>query len=159
MSVPLYNPTSYVGSPYPTTTMPPMNYPGTGLRSILPGRSVESSKDIALNEIPMDGSLSVFPRSDLSAIYVKKRNEKGAVDDYIFIPAPEDYDISTLENTPETANGQNILDILERLNTKVDALSDTVSTLKTNNQYKKNRDKNNQHTNQQTQKEGAEVNA
>lgn len=152
------NPNPYIGNHYASPTVPSFNYPASTLRSILPGRSVESSKDILPGEVPMDGGISVFPRSDGSAIYVKYRNGKGLIEDHIFVPAPEDYNEEILDVDQETMNIKDILNTVNDLSTKVDALSDIIASNASSNSRKYN-NKSNKNHNQQNPKEGAEVNA
>ena len=45
--------------------------------SALPGRIIQSPGDVMPDEVPMDGSLSVFPLADLSCIYAKGWTDNG----------------------------------------------------------------------------------
>lgn len=45
--------------------------------SVIAGRMIENPNDITPDEVPMNGSLSVFPMSDLSCIYAKGWTDKG----------------------------------------------------------------------------------
>lgn len=46
---------------------------------VLPGRMVQSPNDIMPDEVPMNGSLSVFPLEDTSAIYAKCWTDNGII--------------------------------------------------------------------------------
>lgn len=45
--------------------------------SVVPGRTVASENEIKPNEIPMDGTISLFPLSDYSAIFAKQWKSDG----------------------------------------------------------------------------------
>lgn len=47
--------------------------------SMIPGKMIAQPGDITPNEVPMDGSLSVFPQSDFTCIYAKAWTDKGIV--------------------------------------------------------------------------------
>lgn len=51
-----------------------------------PGRAVENEDDIKAGEIPMDGTLCLFPAKDLSVIYAKAWNAKGTIDTVPYVP-------------------------------------------------------------------------
>lgn len=51
-----------------------------------PGRAVENEDDIKAGEIPMDGTLCLFPANDLSVIYAKAWNAKGTIDTVAYVP-------------------------------------------------------------------------
>ena len=51
---------------------------GTGMnyqRPSIPGRPVNNLDEITPQEVPMDGSVSLFPQNDYSVIYAKTCNE------------------------------------------------------------------------------------
>ena len=81
---------------------------GNGMRSSLPGRFVRSENEIQVQEVPMDGSIGVFPLNDYSAIIAKAWNNQGTIDTVRFIPektTKKDTNGSTVDLNP----------ILERL--------------------------------------------
>lgn len=45
----------------------------------LSGRIVKSVEEIVPNEVPMNGSIAVFPTSDMNAIFVKGWNQDGTI--------------------------------------------------------------------------------
>lgn len=56
--------------------------------SYLPGRVINHPDEIMPKEVPMDGSVSVFPLKDLSAIIVKGWNNQGQLVPVTYIPKP-----------------------------------------------------------------------
>lgn len=49
------------------------NFQRPSVPSMLPGRQVANADEITPQEVPMDGSVSLFPQQDYSAIYAKTR--------------------------------------------------------------------------------------
>lgn len=58
-----FNPNSYVGYQYPNQCMQPQ-------QSVLNGKIVENQEIVKLTEVPI-GGYGIYPKSDLSEIYVK----------------------------------------------------------------------------------------
>ena len=52
----------------------------------LPGRVVGNVDEITPQEVPMDGSVSLFPQNDYSAIYAKTWTKDGTIATVKFIP-------------------------------------------------------------------------
>lgn len=52
----------------------------------IPGRLVNNLDEITPQEVPMDGSVSLFPQNDYSAIYAKTWTKDGAIATVKFIP-------------------------------------------------------------------------
>lgn len=85
-----FNP--YTPNFYPTYTYPqfqpmqtynsPSNHPVN--RSIF-GRIVTSENDITPNEVPMDGTVSLFPLADYSKIFAKQWNPDGTIKTTVFV--------------------------------------------------------------------------
>lgn len=55
--------------PYPSLARYSNNQSQQNIPSAIPGRMVEQPEEIKAQEIPMDGTLALFPRRDLSCIY------------------------------------------------------------------------------------------
>lgn len=62
------------------------------------GRVISNPDSIAPQEVPMDGSISVFPMQDNSAIFVKRWNADGTIKTIKFIPD------STVSDTAPTSS-------------------------------------------------------
>ena len=52
----------------------------------IPGRLVNNLDEITPQEVPMDGSVSLFPQADYSAIYAKTWTKDGTIATVKFIP-------------------------------------------------------------------------
>lgn len=77
----------------------------------IPGRMIQNPDEVTPNEVPMDGTVSLFPMSDWSAIYAKVWGNDGYIKTFKFVE----------EKQPEQAFGQQPVpdnstnEILERL--------------------------------------------
>lgn len=76
----------------------------------LNGRLVKSPDDILPKEIPMDGSVSLFPKDDYSYILAKAWNSSGTIDTIKFVP-----ELPTKEAPKTEDRMQLILDKLTKL--------------------------------------------
>lgn len=52
----------------------------------IPGRLVNNLDEITPQEVPMDGSVSLFPQNDYSAIYAKTWTKDGTIATVKFVP-------------------------------------------------------------------------
>lgn len=52
----------------------------------IPGRTVNNLDEITPQEVPMDGSVSLFPQADYSAIYAKTWTKDGTIATVKFVP-------------------------------------------------------------------------
>lgn len=133
----------YYPSSYPLIQTPQPNYPQPTNRYILPGRAVNSEEEITYQEVPMDGSIAVFPKIDGSAIFVRSVNNKGAVETKTYVLSE-----STSEQASNDTPQISLLDIMNQLDNINDVLdviknSNTYSNRKSQNkQYKYNKDTN-----------------
>lgn len=59
-----------------------MNYQ----RPSIPGRPVNNLDEITPQEVPMDGSVSLFPQNDYSAIYAKTWTKDGTIATVKYVP-------------------------------------------------------------------------
>lgn len=85
-----YNPymqQPYMGQPYAQPQYqqqlysPPMNQAPQ-----MSGRVIQNESEIRPNEIPMDGSMSLFPNQDYSVIIAKKWTSDGTLQTFKFVP-------------------------------------------------------------------------
>lgn len=58
------------------------------VRPSLPGFYISDPNNISARDVPMDGSISFFPASDLSYIIIKQWNGNGMISEAKYIPAP-----------------------------------------------------------------------
>lgn len=79
-------------------------------RPVISGRTVASEGEIRPNEIPMDGSISLFPLSDYSAVFAKQWKADGLIHTVKFIPAP-----SEPAPEPEKSFNETILERFDRI--------------------------------------------
>lgn len=106
------NPSMYGTTPYyptyptpnymPTSTFQPNVQP-----SLINGRPVDSLEEITAGEVPLNGSLAIFPKKDGSIIYVKSTNGNGTIDTRCYVPANDgfvDHPGSSAEDTPMISN-------------------------------------------------------
>ncbi len=54
------------------------------------GKVVQSQDSIVANDVPMNGSVAFFPKSDLSEIYAKQWNADGTISTMVFKPIQND---------------------------------------------------------------------
>lgn len=67
------------------------------------GFYVNDPTDIRPGDVPMDGSISFFPASNLSSITIKQWNSMGQLDTMVFVPAPN----QTPQTPPQIQQTQN----------------------------------------------------
>lgn len=92
------------------------------------GKIVDKLENITANDVPMDGSFAVFPKRDMSEIYIKYWTADGKIATIAFKPNVD----STLSNLTENENKSEInafLAVLEGVSNKVDILSDKVEEI------------------------------
>lgn len=126
-----YNP--YM-SPYrnnfmtPSQPQAPNNFNQTPMQpqiSILPGRLIKSIDEVTPQEVPMDGSISLFPQNDYSCIYAKFWTKDGNIQTVRFVP----------DNPPQNSSTQVSLESsLEQINKRFDKIEKMISK---NRPYKK----------------------
>lgn len=106
------------------------------------GRVISNPNEITPNEIPMDGSVSLFPTSDYSTIYAKAWNTNGLIETKKFVAVSENESLS-----PVPSDGTK--EALDAINSRLDKIEKAVSYRK-GNYY---------HNNKNTQmKKGASTN-
>lgn len=62
------------------------NFQRPSMPAMIPGRLVANADEITPQEVPMDGSVSLFPQNDYSAIYAKTWTKDGTIATMKFIP-------------------------------------------------------------------------
>ena len=77
--------------------------------SVAPGRTVDSENEIKPNEIPMDGTISLFPLSDYSAIFAKQWKSDGLIHSVKFVPAQIE------EQKQEKSFNETVLERLDKI--------------------------------------------
>lgn len=90
----------------------------------VPARIINDPKEIMPNEVPMDGSVSLFPTADYSCVYAKAWNANGMIDTVKYIP-----------EKPETHNTPQSQDVLSAILARLDNIERTLN--KRNKPYNK----------------------
>lgn len=99
--------------------------------SVIRGRVVKDQSEILPNEIPMDGTISFFPKADGSEIYGKAWTSNGTIQNFRFVKAEEIQNGNTIDNS--TTSQQ----ILEKLNKIESALMNRQNFKNSNPNQKK----------------------
>lgn len=74
------------------------------------GKFVPNVEVITANDVPMDGSVAVFPKQDMSEIYVKQWDNNGIIRTIVFKPLLE----TATNNSPQT-DDKKILSLSESI--------------------------------------------
>lgn len=125
-----YYPTNFYSNyPYNTNQyqQPQYTFPQPQMQNTLQGKIVESEDMVRVADVPM-GSYGIFPRADLSEIYVKTWNNNGTTSILSFQPVIKE------EALKESSNNNEVL--LEKIN----QLSEKLENL--TNQIQENTNKN-----------------
>lgn len=109
---PYMNPYNF--NPYQQRYVPPVQ---TGIA----GKIVQSVEQVVANDVPMDGSIAVFPKQDLSEIYAKQWGADGTIKTVVFRPAT--VDASAVLEHNDIANYGAIITRLDELSKKIDMIS------------------------------------
>lgn len=73
------------------------------------GRIVSSADEIAANEVPMDGTVALFPVQDGSLIYARQWNNNGTISTVEYAPVQKPADAEEAAETPT------LMDIMDQL--------------------------------------------
>ena len=120
----------YNNYPYTQGQMPSMQYPtyttqsypqGTAAPQTLNGKSVDSEDVVKATEVPI-GGYGIFPKADLSEIYVKSWNNNGTTSLITFQPIVQ----------KQTSNTDSLSPVLNRLS-ELENKIDMILNLKSNN--------------------------
>lgn len=141
---PNYNPSNYyLNYPYgnqyssPTPSLPqyppqPQQTPPIqpqSLQTNLNGKIVDSEDIVKATEVPI-GGYGIFPKADLSEIYIKSWNNNGTTSIITFIPQPkkeEKIEEASVMNTPII---NEVLERINRLEIKIDAILNAGASVK-----------------------------
>lgn len=77
-------------------------YPQSQSQPYLQGKVISSPKDIKPNDVPMDGSIGLFPLQDYSAIVARAWNDQGTFDTVVYVPDKPKIDDVKPEDPLET---------------------------------------------------------
>lgn len=95
---------------YPTPQVQPMYRPLPQNYPVIVGKMVGGLNDIRPNEVPNDGSISVFPQSDGACIYVKYLSGDGRINTVKYVAETQE-----LPNVNQNGSNDQLEAIRERL--------------------------------------------
>lgn len=132
---PFYGSNQYYPTAYPTY-MPTSTFQPNVQPSLINGRSVNNLEEITAQEVPMNGSLAVFPKKDGSIIYVKSTNGNGTIDTKKYVPAPEGFIETTIpdnsiETPPPAISNQDLMTAMTNIQTQIDNINTLLKQNKT----------------------------
>ena len=71
----------------------------TTRQSVIPGSFIQSIDQITVGDVPNDGSVGTFVMADYSAVILRKWNNKGSIDEEIYVPMKRE------QQTQDAGNG------------------------------------------------------
>lgn len=99
----------------------------------LNGRMVNSIEEITANDVPMNVPYSIFPKNDLSQIYIKSWNANGTIQTIAYAPIqPENSEQGT--NIPQTdfnALNEDVRALRQEISERFDRLESSMTNSKT----------------------------
>lgn len=104
--------------PNPVYPTQPQFIPQQSQPVVIPGKVVNSHDDIGPQDVPMNGQVSFFPKSDYSEIYAKCWTNDGRIDTRVYIVKP-------VENATEASNGAT--DVLSEILSRLEAIEKKIS--------------------------------
>lgn len=97
------------------------------------GRPVNQVEEITANDVPMNAPYALFPKSDLSEIYLKSWTANGTIQTIAFKPVQMNQANNSLRNQSELKIGltedvtQALMSQFEELKSKIDRLEQSMS--------------------------------
>ena len=108
------------------------------------GKVVQSQDSIVANDVPMNGSVAFFPKSDLSEIYAKQWSADGTISTMVFKPVQNDNHNKLSQDTEKLKIGlsdeateifnkhfDTLFSKMEELEKKIDEKSSTKTNART----------------------------
>lgn len=99
------------------------------------GRPVDSVEMIQANDVPMNAPYALFPKSDLSEIYLKSWNQNGTIQTIVFKPEmPKTDSIPNSENGVKSGNSElteQIMRRLDELSAQIDEIGNSIPKTRT----------------------------
>lgn len=126
-----FNPYAQMYPTYPQfQPMQTYNQPNQSVNRTVFGRVINSENDITPNEVPMDGSISLFPLADYSKIFAKQWSQDGTIKTTVFSMDP------STDNANQQISFEN--EVRERLSNLETNLGKLISRQKYHKPYHKN---------------------
>lgn len=98
----------------------------------VPGRWVNDLNEIKPGEVPMDGTICFFPKTDYSKIYAKVWDQNGKLQDFVFVP-----EVPVPSEPAPAQTDERIDKMMEELGSMREQLSKILQTV--NRPYKPNK--------------------
>ena len=117
-----YQPTSY--PPY----QPQLSQLQQTTRAVIFGKTVSDESQILPSDVPMDGSIAIFPLQDYTRIYAKQWTKNGTIQTMVYIPQP------TQQET--TANSSDLDILTSHIDSKIDEVLTALNKRNTQNKPK-----------------------
>lgn len=135
-------PQSYGYSPYanmpprfaptvqPIQAPQPVQQPVMQQPAGLSGRFVQSAEQVVANDVPMDGSVAVFPKQDMSEIYAKQWNSDGTIQTVVYRPVTTEQP-KAADPAQDKFNYDAIMGRLDELSGKIDQIGKSMTGTRT----------------------------
>lgn len=105
--------------------------PLSPVRSYIYGRPVAAPNEITPQEVPMDGTIALFPMQDLSCVYAKTWGADGTIKTMRFVPEP----VNDPQNEGQTEGSMDAL--FASLNQRLDKIEKMLTRKPYHNKPKK----------------------
>lgn len=98
----------------------------------LNGKMVDTVEQITANDVPMDGSVAIFPKKDMSEIYLKSWTPNGTIATVVFKPALDEQ-TNSVSAQPEMKIGMDnevtevFMQRFDELKTKLEELEQSMT--------------------------------
>lgn len=105
-----------------------MSLPNQQMSLGLNGKLVDAVEQITANDVPMDGSFAIFPKKDMSEIYLKSWTPNGTIATVVFKPVLEEQVNSSPVQSEMKIGMDN--EVTEVFLNRFDELKNTIEELK-----------------------------
>ncbi len=99
----------------------------------LNGKMVDTVEQITANDVPMDGSFAIFPKKDMSEIYLKSWTPNGTIATVVFKPVLEEQENNSIPTPTEMKIGMDnevaevFMQRFDELKTKLEELEQSMT--------------------------------
>lgn len=126
-----YNPYANMPPRFTPTVQPvqapqPVQQPVMQQPAGLAGRFVQSAEQVVANDVPMDGSVAVFPKQDMSEIYAKQWNSDGTIQTVVYRPVTTEQP-KAADPAQDKASYDAIMGRLDELSGKIDQIGKSMT--------------------------------
>ena len=110
----------------PVQAPQPVQQPVMQQTTGLAGRFVQSAEQVVANDVPMDGSVAVFPKQDMSEIYAKQWNSDGTIQTVVYRPVTTEQP-KVADPSQDKSSYDAILGRLDELSGKIDQIGKSMT--------------------------------